>query len=200
MTTPDEIAQPAVFLPEPLPQPAVFLPQPLPQPAVPAAEPDGRWEHPAGPAAPAPHRYAQPAAGPYGPQHYGPPRPGPGTSAVGYPAAGPYGPPGVGYPVPQAYAAVAYHHPATPSGTTPSDALHWIVPVGRSWQSVVAGYLGLLSPLVVVLAPFAIGFGIWALQRARSGGHGRGRAVTGIVGGILGLVVVVALANGGVLG
>ena len=27
----------------------------------------------------------------------------------------------------------------------PSSAVHWLVPVGRSWQSITAGYLGLLG-------------------------------------------------------
>jgi hypothetical protein len=67
--------------------------------------------------------------------------------------------------------------------------MHWVLPVGRSWQSVLAGYLGLLSLLIWVLAPFSIGVGIWALVRARSGGHGTGRAITGIVCGTLGVVI-----------
>ena len=75
----------------------------------------------------------------------------------------------------------------------PRNAMHWIAPVGRSWQSILAGYLGILSPVIVFLAPFAIGTGIWALVAARRGGHGRGRAWTGIVGGLLGVVVLVAL-------
>lgn len=70
----------------------------------------------------------------------------------------------------------------------PKSAVHWLVPVGRSWQSIVAGYLGLLSLALWILAPVSIGMGIWALVRARDGGHGRGRAVFGIVGGVLGAV------------
>jgi hypothetical protein len=70
--------------------------------------------------------------------------------------------------------------------------MHWVLPVGRSWQSVLAGYLGLLSLVIWVLAPFSVGFGTWALLRARVGGHGTGRAVTGVVGGVVGLVLGIA--------
>ncbi len=82
------------------------------------------------------------------------------------------------------------------AGAGPGEALHWVLPVGRSWQSVVAGYLGLFSMLVWVLAPFSIGVGIWALARARQGGHGRGRAITGIVGGLIGAVLGIAMLAG----
>ncbi|HEY0187923.1 MAG TPA: DUF2510 domain-containing protein [Cellulomonas sp.] len=71
-------------------------------------------------------------------------------------------------------------------GAHPSDPVHWLLPTGRSWQSIVAGYLGLLALVVWPLAPFAIGLGCWALQRGRHGGHGRGRAVFAIVAGAIG--------------
>jgi hypothetical protein len=83
---------------------------------------------------------------------------------------------------------------APPAGDGPSSAVHWMLPVGRSWQSIAAGYLGLLSLGIWLLGPVAIGFGVWALVRAGSGGHGRGRAVTGIVGGFLGTAVLLAFA------
>jgi len=50
--------------------------------------------------------------------------------------------------------------------------------------------------LVWVLAPFSIGVGIWALARARHGGHGRGRAITGIVGGLIGAALGIAVLTG----
>lgn len=71
-------------------------------------------------------------------------------------------------------------------GNDPHDALHWIVPLGRSWQSIVAGYLGLVGIVLWPLAPVAAGLGIWAIVKARSGGHGRGRAVFAIVAGLAG--------------
>ena len=67
-----------------------------------------------------------------------------------------------------------------------SDAVHWMLPVGRSWQSITAGYVGLLSLGLWALGPVAIWLGIWAIKKARTGGHGRGRAVFAIVTGTLG--------------
>ena len=68
----------------------------------------------------------------------------------------------------------------------PKDAVHWMLPVGRSWQSITAGYVGLLSLGIWALGPVAIWLGIWAIRKARTGGHGRGRAVFAIVTGTLG--------------
>ena len=68
------------------------------------------------------------------------------------------------------------------------EALHWILPVGRSWQSVVAGYLGLVALFVWVLGPVAILLGILGLRQARTGGRGSGRAWFAIVAGVVGCV------------
>ena len=70
-----------------------------------------------------------------------------------------------------------------PQGSSPSDALHWLLPIGRSWQSIAAGYVGLVALAIWPLGPVAIALGIWALSRARHGGHGRGRAVFAVVVG-----------------
>lgn len=67
----------------------------------------------------------------------------------------------------------------------PRTAMHWALPVGRSWQSIVAGYVGLFALGIWVLGPVAIGFGAWAMVVAGRGGHGRGRAVFAIVAGVL---------------
>ncbi|NNH08807.1 DUF2510 domain-containing protein [Cellulomonas fimi] len=67
----------------------------------------------------------------------------------------------------------------------PRTAMHWTLPVGRSWQSIVAGYVGLFALGLWVLGPVAIGFGAWAMVVAGRGGHGRGRAVFAIVAGVL---------------
>jgi len=86
--------------------------------------------------------------------------------------------------------------PASPGGQ-PSDPLHWVIPVGRSWQSILAGYLGLFGLVIWVLAPAAVGFGAWAMVVGRTGGHGRGRAVFGIVTGVLGTAFgLIYLVNG----
>ena len=78
--------------------------------------------------------------------------------------------------------------------TGPSSVLHYILPVGRSWQSIWAPYLGLVSLLPVpiigqLLGAGAIALGIIALRRARTGGHGTGRAIVGIVLGAIGIIV-----------
>jgi hypothetical protein len=79
----------------------------------------------------------------------------------------------------------AYGQPPAPDQHGPSDALHWIVPVGRSWQSIVAGYVAIVAMFVWPLGPVAIGMGAWALSRARRGGHGSGRAIFALVVGVL---------------
>ena len=87
--------------------------------------------------------------------------------------------------------------------TGPSSVLHYLVPVGRSWQSVVAPYLGLCSllPVPVICQLLGIGaivLGVIALRRARTGGHGTGRAITAIVlgsiGNIFGAIVLFNIA------
>lgn len=76
------------------------------------------------------------------------------------------------------------------SGAHPDDVVHWLLPTGRTWQSIVAGYVGLVALLVWPLGPLAVGFGIWALLASRAGhGHGRARAVFGIVAGVIGCAV-----------
>jgi hypothetical protein len=81
------------------------------------------------------------------------------------------------------------------SSPGPSEALHWLVPIGRSGESIAAGYLGFLCLFLTIPAflPFAFigtlpvaGLTIWlavrAIKKAESGGHGRGRAIFGMVG------------------
>ena len=71
-------------------------------------------------------------------------------------------------------------------GASPDDPVHWLLPTGRSWESIVAGYLGLFSIVIVFLGPLALAFGILGLRRAKTGGHGRGRSIFGLVAGIWG--------------
>jgi len=62
-------------------------------------------------------------------------------------------------------------------GDHPSDPMHWVLPTGRTWQSIAAGYAGLCS-ILVFPGPIALGLGIWALMESRkTGAHGRGRAI-----------------------
>lgn len=141
---------------------AAGRPAPVPESAV--------WAPPA----PAPVPAAPAAAAPDSPHPYAPPSPGARAPEGGW--AGTQAFPG-GYPDAEQL---------TRPGHDPHDALHWIVPLGRSWQSVVAGYLGLVGLVVWPLAPVAVVLGAWAMVRARSGGHGRGRAVFAIVAGVAG--------------
>lgn len=79
----------------------------------------------------------------------------------------------------------------------PNNALHWIAPVGRSWQSVTAGYVGLVALAIWILGPVAIVLGVLALRQARSGGHGTGRAIFALVtGAIASALCLLVLLNG----
>ena len=61
---------------------------------------------------------------------------------------------------------------APPAGATPSDPLHWLVPTGRSGQSIAAGYVALFATVVWVLGPVALWLGISALRTSsRTGVH-----------------------------
>ncbi|MFC4616810.1 DUF2510 domain-containing protein [Cellulomonas algicola] len=137
-----------------------------------------------------------------------------GGAAPGYATAA-AGAPGYAAPVPTwggapaqhatfgapGYAGAAYGY-APPTATDengPRNAMHWVVPVGRSWQSILAGYLGLLALGIWVLGPFAIGVGVWALVRARAGGHGSGRGVFGVVGGLLGTAAMIWFVASGAM-
>jgi len=68
--------------------------------------------------------------------------------------------------------------------TNDDKALGYIVPVGTSALSIVAGYLGLFSVLLVP-APFAILLGILALKDLKKNPrpHGKGRAIFAIIMG-----------------
>ncbi len=95
----------------------------------------------------------------------------------------------------------APYGPPSGQGEHPSDALHWIVPTGRSWQTIAAGYVGLVSLLLFPLGPVAIVLGVLGLRAAsRQGSHGRGRAIFGIVAGviatIIGIAVLIDVLNG----
>jgi hypothetical protein len=124
----------------------------------------------------------------------------PGPALLG--AADPFGQPSAAAPVAWGQPVTwgqpgGWGQPPEKRGAHPSDVVHWLLPVGRSWQSILAGYLGLLGLLLWPLAPLAIGFGIWALQRGRHGGHGRGRAVFAIVAGVAACAFWVWLRSGG---
>ena len=86
--------------------------------------------------------------------------------------------------------------------------MHWVAPVGRSWQSVAAGYVGLVALLAwmfgwmgpggavlgIAVGAGSLALGVQAVRRAAEGGHGRGRAGFAIVAGALCLVLTVLMA------
>jgi hypothetical protein len=112
-------------------------------------------------------------------------------------ATGPYAPAATGpYSAAPAPAPASWAPPPPRRGSHPRDVLHWVLPVGRSWQSVAAGYVGLLALGVWVLGPVAIGFGIAAVVAGSRGGHGRGRAVFALLSGVVATVLALAVLLG----
>ena len=106
------------------------------------------------------------------------------AAAEGHPAlsAGQVYPPGYGY---QTAAGTGF-------GERPSDAVSWLLPTGRTWQSIVAGYAGLVALFFWPLGPVAIGLGAWSLVKLhRTGEHGHGRAAFAIAAGLLGTAMTV---------
>jgi uncharacterized RDD family membrane protein YckC len=81
--------------------------------------------------------------------------------------------------------------PQGPMAVDPA-ALRLLLPVGRSGWAIVAGYLGLFAVLLVP-APFALAAGLLAVADLRRNPklYGMGRAVFGIVMGVLGTVGLV---------
>ena len=75
-----------------------------------------------------------------------------------------------------------------------SAAVRMLIPVGLSVWAIFAGYLGLVSVLVIP-PPFAVLCGILALREIKRNPkkHGMGRAIFGIVCGVsvMGLLAVI---------
>lgn len=91
---------------------------------------------------------------------------------------------------------------AAPRASPQDDlAMRMILPVGRCPWAIAAGYLGLLSVLLVP-APLALASGIVAVIRIRKtpGLHGMGRAIFGIIMGGLGTAFGIMALIGVALG
>ena len=75
-----------------------------------------------------------------------------------------------------------------------------LIPVGRSPLAIVAGYLGLFS-LLICVAPISLIVSIFAIRDLRRNpkSYGMGRAIFGLVMGILGTIVLVILLIAGAL-
>jgi hypothetical protein len=85
--------------------------------------------------------------------------------------------------------------PSHPKRLGDDAAMRMLLPVGRSVWAIAAGYLGLFS-LIVLPAPLALIVSIvaiWDIRRSQSSPHpkhGMGRAIFGLVMGILGTLVI----------
>lgn len=90
---------------------------------------------------------------------------------------------------------IAYASPAPYAGPPPSigqDAgVRWLLPVGRSGWAIAAGYLGLFS-FIIFPAPLALICSLIAIRdiRKHPDRHGMGRAIFGLVMGILGTIAL----------
>ncbi|MFO0799174.1 MAG: DUF4190 domain-containing protein [Gemmataceae bacterium] len=79
------------------------------------------------------------------------------------------------------------------------DGLQYVVPVNTNVLAILAGYAGLVS-ILCFPAPFALLLGVLALRQLNRnpGQHGKGRAIFGIVMGVLftllGLAAIVVAA------
>ena len=65
--------------------------------------------------------------------------------------------------------------------------MRMLLPIGRSWWAIAAGYVGLIS-LLLVPAPLALLLGAVALRdlRKHPHKHGKGRAIFALIMGALG--------------
>lgn len=85
----------------------------------------------------------------------------------------------------------AFSGPA-PASVGDDPLMRALLPVGRSGWAIAAGYLGLVS-ILVLPAPFALLCGLLAVRAIRRNPkkHGMGRAAFGIIMGALGTVALV---------
>ncbi len=67
--------------------------------------------------------------------------------------------------------------------------MRMIIPVGRAWQAIVSGYMGLLS-ILPGFGVLALIFGVWAIVVIKNDPkqHGMGRAIFGIIAGAIGTI------------
>jgi hypothetical protein len=76
----------------------------------------------------------------------------------------------------------------------PPMSASFAIPVGRTALSIIAGYLGLLA-ILPPLAPISLVVSIFALKQLKEnpGKIGRGRAVFGLVTGIVGTIILIPM-------
>ena len=76
-------------------------------------------------------------------------------------------------------------------------AMRILLPVNRSGYSIIAGYLGLIS-ILLIPAPFALLFGFLGIRDIKNNDekHGMGRAIFGIVmGAIFSILLLWVIIN-----
>ena len=84
-----------------------------------------------------------------------------------------------------------------PEALGDNAVMRMLLPVGRSWLAIAAGYAGLFS-LIVFPAPLALLLGILAVRDLKKNPkkHGMGRAIFGIVMGALGTAILLLMLIG----
>ena len=119
-------------------------------------------------------------------------------------------PPGAAVPppipaqvVPTGYAGPPQYASYPPQRLGDDAAVRMLLPVGRSGWAIAAGYLGLVSVLLVP-APLALVCALLAIRdiKRHPDRHGMGRAIFGLIMGLLftvalGFMIVAAIVNAG---
>lgn len=83
---------------------------------------------------------------------------------------------------------------AEPLARTPRNALLEIAaPVNVNPIALVAGYVGLVSLVMIVLGPVAVALGVWSLRSLAAGEAGMARALIGIICGTIATTLGIAL-------
>lgn len=77
------------------------------------------------------------------------------------------------------------------------DPMRFVAPIHTSVWALVAGYLGLIS-MLLVFAPFSLIAGVLALRDLKAHPHktGKGRAIFAVVMGVVFSVILVAVLGG----
>jgi hypothetical protein len=93
------------------------------------------------------------------------------------------------------------YNPYAPTGPQPQigddPAMRWVLPVGTSGWAIAAGYLGLFSAICLP-APLAVICSLVAIWHLRKNPRlsGWGRAIFGLVMGLIGMIGFVAMLIG----
>ena len=95
----------------------------------------------------------------------------------------------------------SFGQPAPPPELGESAAMRMLLPVGRSLWAIAAGYFGLFA-VIPIFAPIALVLGIVAIIdiRRNPDRHGMGRAVFGLVMGLIFSIALVFVIIGMITG